>query len=50
MKKIENKSIPVPIDAAMIEEETFVIAEIAEEAPRIARINSDILQRIIAIL
>ena len=50
MKKVESKSIPVPIDAAMIEEETFVIAAIAEEAPRIARANSDILQRIIAIL
>ena len=50
MKKVESKSIPVPIDAATTEEETFVIAAIAEEAPRIARANSDILQRIIAIL
>ena len=50
MKKVESKSIPVPIDAAMIEEETFVIAAIAEEAPRIAKANSDILQRTIAIL
>ena len=50
MKKVESKSIPVPIDAATIEEETFVIAAIAEEAPRIARANSDILQRTIAIL
>lgn len=50
MKKVESKSIPVPIDAATMEEETFVIAAIAEEAPRIARANSDILQRIIAIL
>ena len=39
MKKVESKSIPVPIDAATIEEETFVIAAIAEEAPRIARAN-----------
>ena len=50
MKKVESKSIPVPIDAATMEEETFVIAAIAEEAPRIARANSDILQRTIAIL
>ena len=50
MKKVESKSIPVPIDAATTEEETFVIAAIADEAPRIARANSDILQRIIAIL
>ena len=50
MKKVESKSIPIPIDAAMMEEETFVTAEIAEDAPRIARANSDILQRTIAIL
>ena len=50
MKKVESKSIPVPIEAATMEEETFVIAAIAEEAPRIARANSDILQRTIAIL
>ena len=50
MKKIESRSIPIPIDAATIDEETPATAEIAEAAPRIASANKDMRDSTVEIL
>lgn len=50
MKKTESRSIPIPIDAATIDEETPDTAEIAEAAPRIASANRDMRQSTVEIL
>lgn len=50
MKKTESRSIPIPIDAATIDEETPATAEIAEAAPRIASANRDMRQSAVEIL
>ena len=50
MKKTENRSIPIPIDATTIDEETPATAEIVEAAPKIASANRDMRQSAVEIL